>query len=89
LKAASANPASIEQMFFQDIIREANQEGLLKNNLESWLAYREKRNITSHTYDSVKADDVLAIIDGFIDEVNFLIQTLRARIESNGSKNSN
>ncbi|MBQ8476114.1 nucleotidyltransferase substrate binding protein [bacterium] len=67
-------------MTFNELIRTANQFDLLKSNLEKWDEFRQKRNMTSHTYDEEIADKVVAIIPDFIDEAEFLLQNLKKRI---------
>ncbi|MCL2484577.1 MAG: nucleotidyltransferase substrate binding protein [Endomicrobia bacterium] len=69
----------IKEMGFANIIRTASQRGLLLNDLEKWLAYREKRNITSHVYDENKADDVISVIPDFLKEAEFLLKKLSER----------
>ena len=64
-------------MTFNQLIRTANQFGLLKSNLEIWDNYRQKRNSTSHTYDEKIALDVMAIIPMFKDDAEFLLYKLK------------
>ena len=70
----------ISSMTFNEIIRRANQFGLLKTNLETWDEYRKKRNMTSHTYDEKIANDVVAIIPAFKDEAEFLLNRLKEKL---------
>lgn len=67
---------NIENMSFNEMIRNANKMGLLKNNLEIWNDYRLKRNLTSHTYDEKTALEVVSIIEDFSSEIEFLIEKL-------------
>ena len=67
----------IHTMTFNQLIRTANQFGLLKSNLEIWDNYRQKRNSTSHTYDEKIALDVMAIIPMFKDDAEFLLYKLK------------
>ena len=62
---------------FNQLIRQANEMGILQGNLEKWVIYRQRRNITSHTYDIEKAKQVLSIIEDFIQEVKFLIGKIK------------
>jgi len=64
-------------MTFNQIIRVANQFGLLKSNLEIWDDYRQKRNLTSHTYDEIIAMEVVKIIPSFAQEAEFLLNRLK------------
>ena len=64
-------------MTFNQLIRTANQFGLLKSNLEIWDDYRQKRNSTSHTYDEAVAIKVMSIIPSFKDDAQFLLNKLK------------
>ena len=67
----------INQMSFNDMIRTANQFNLLKSNLEKWTEYREMRNLTSHTYDELIAQKVVAVVPQFYEEVRTLLDALK------------
>lgn len=67
----------IHTMTFNQLIRAANQFGLLKSNLEIWDDYRQKRNSTSHTYDESIALEVMSIIPAFKDDAIFLLNKLK------------
>ena len=65
LEMDSATPAGFDGMSFKDLFREAAVKGLV-DNPEDWFEYRRKRNITSHTYDEKKAEEVYeAALDFF------------------------
>lgn len=64
---------------FNELIRKANKNDLLLNNLEQWTLYREKRNMTSHTYDEAKALEVISIMGDFIKDAEFLLNRLEER----------
>ncbi|GHV86867.1 hypothetical protein AGMMS50255_1630 [Spirochaetia bacterium] len=82
LEMTEPNSETIQTMSFQDIIRLGNERGLLRSELKKWKEYREKRNITSHTYDEDKASDVLSIVADFLTEVQFLLDALQKRMEN-------
>lgn len=67
----------IHTMTFNQLIRTANQFGLLKSNLEIWDDYRQKRNSTSHTYDEAIALEVMSIVPNFKDDAEFLLSKLK------------
>ena len=73
------NEENIDQLSFNELIRTANEKGLLLGNLENWNDYRLKRNITSHTYDAQKAEEIISIVDVFYKEVDFLYKELEKR----------
>ena len=66
-------------MTFNEMIRQANKMGLLKTNLEKWDNFRQKRNLTSHTYDEEIAIKVVAIIEDFAKEAQYLLDKLREK----------
>jgi nucleotidyltransferase substrate binding protein (TIGR01987 family) len=82
LEMTEANSETIKTMSFQDIIRLGNERGLLRSELKKWKEFREKRNITSHTYNEDTASDVLAIVADFLAEVQFLLDTLQKRLNN-------
>jgi len=76
LEAAAANPEEIDRMTFPALIRTASEQGLLKGNWTDWQAFREMRNITSHSYDEAKALQVAAAIPAFLIEAEALLERL-------------
>ena len=78
---AEQDAKEIFGMSFNQMIRTANQMNLLHSDLETWYDYRQKRNMTSHTYDENVANDVVAIIPAFKDEAEFLLNRLKERLE--------
>lgn len=65
---------------FNEIIRKANQLGLLLSNLEKWTDYRQKRNMTSHTYEESIAQSVVSVVYDFQKDATFLLNELKKRI---------
>ena len=65
---------------FNEIIRKANQAGLLLNNLEKWTDYRHKRNLTSHTYEESIANTVINVVKDFQKDAEFLLTELKKRV---------
>ena len=72
---------NIDGMTFNEMIRTANSMDLLRTNLETWDNYRQKRNMTSHTYDERIARDVVSIIPDFKDEAEFLLNKLKEKLK--------
>ena len=71
---------NVDGMTFNEMVRQANKMDLLKSNLETWTIFREKRNLTSHTYDEKIATDVVKIIPLFSEEAQFLLNKLKERL---------
>ena len=78
LEQIVSNPAELREMAFMDLIRSASEAGLVKD-VRAYKVFREKRNITSHTYDDAKAEYVLSGIDVFLDNTRFLLRELKRR----------
>lgn len=62
----------------KSLFRVAGERGLLVN-VEPWFEYLEKRNLTTHTYNAVYAEEVYAAIAPFVDDANDLLARLKAR----------
>ena len=70
LEATSASPQEI------DLIRTANEQGLLLGSWSDWRTYRDMRARTSHTYSEEVALDVVAGIPRFLEEASHLARRL-------------
>jgi nucleotidyltransferase substrate binding protein (TIGR01987 family) len=73
-----SNRAELREMAFMDFIRTAAEAGLVRN-VSAFKVYRDKRNITSHTYDADKAEEVLSVIEPFLKDVHFILNEIRKR----------
>lgn len=80
LRQASASPGIYNQMPFQDLIRSANQQGLLLGDWSAWRRYRDMRARTSHTYSAAVAAEVVAGIPDFLAEAEHLRDQLLQRL---------
>ena len=49
------NAQEVDRMTWRTLIRVGAEQGLI-DDVDAWLIYRDKRNITSHTYDAAKAE---------------------------------
>jgi nucleotidyltransferase substrate binding protein (TIGR01987 family) len=76
LELKLVSSAEIDEMDFKTLIRTAAEKGLIDDPL-AWYLFREKRNITAHTYDQTKAVDVLAVVPQLIERARFLLDRLR------------
>lgn len=77
LEYASANPDQFDRMKFQDLIRTANEQGLLLGEWADWRGFREMRGKSSHTYEEAISLEVVESIPRFIEEVVYLRDRLR------------
>ncbi len=80
LELTSANPAAFDQMAFADLVRSANEQGLLSREWSVWKNFREMRGSTSHAYDETIAMKVVGGIPDFLREAKFLLAQLQKRI---------
>ena len=80
LEHSSASPEQFDQIPFADLIRTANEQGLLQGNWPAWRTYRDMRAKTSHTYDEDIALQVVAGIPAFLQETIFLAEQLKRRL---------
>lgn len=68
---------SVDAMSFRDLMRTGAERGLLPD-VDAWMVFRDKRNMTSHTYNVAKAAEVAAIIPSFADRAADLLARLDA-----------
>ena len=73
-----ATPAELPELAFMDLMRTAAEAGLLRA-APPFKVYREMRNLTSHTYNADRAEEVVAVVDDFLHDVRFLLEELRER----------
>jgi nucleotidyltransferase substrate binding protein (TIGR01987 family) len=78
LEQMSADPAAIDTMGYMDVIRTGAEAGLI-TDIARYRDYREKRNITSHTYDQAKAEQIVSVLNNFRDDVRHLLAELERR----------
>lgn len=78
LEQMVADPAAIDAMTYMDIVRSGAEAGLVQN-VERYKTYREKRNITSHTYNENKAEGIVSVLGEFRDDVRYLLAELEKR----------
>jgi len=59
----------------REIFMTASRFSLIQDPIR-WLEYTESRNLTSHTYDRKKADQVLSAAPGFLEDARFFLHEL-------------
>ena len=80
LEAGAANLGAIDRMSFPDLIRTADELGLVGSDWPQWRKWRDMRNITSHTYDEAKAVQVVQAIPAFLAETKDVAGRLQTEI---------
>lgn len=76
LKLLAAVQEEIDSSDFRDILRLSARAGLI-DTVEDWLLYRKMRNVTSHTYDQDKAQQIYQQISDFLQSAQFLLNQLK------------
>lgn len=69
---------SVDGMSFRELIHASGARGLLRD-VDAWMVFRDKRNITSHTYNADKAAHVAAVIPAFMEHAQALLTQLQAK----------
>jgi nucleotidyltransferase substrate binding protein (TIGR01987 family) len=72
------NPGGLSELAFMDFIRAAADAGLVQE-VPRFRVYREKRNITSHTYNEDRAEEVVAGLEDFVADMQFVLAELKRR----------
>ena len=78
IELESASPNEVDETNFRDVLRVAAEKGLVAD-VEAWFGYRKMRNITAHTYDHKKAEEVYQGTLIFIDDARELLNKLLER----------
>lgn len=68
---------AVDHLTFRDFLRVAAEHGLL-DTPNDWIEFREKRNITSHTYDEALAAEVFGVIPSFAGQARALLINMKA-----------
>ncbi len=75
LEEIHPNPQVIDEMDFKDLFREGAQRGFIRDPA-LWFEFRRLRNISSHAYDKLKADQVYAKSKALMQECKFLLEAI-------------
>ncbi len=80
LELESASPEEIDFTSFRGLLRTASEKGLIQE-INVWFEYRQMRNITSHTYNHQKAQQVFEMTSDFLKDAKILLNRLELRDE--------
>jgi nucleotidyltransferase substrate binding protein (TIGR01987 family) len=69
------HPAELDTMPYKDLIRLAAEKGMM-GEVKNWMVYRSQRNMTSHVYDSSKAEQVYQSAVQFLSDAKKLLDHL-------------
>jgi nucleotidyltransferase substrate binding protein (TIGR01987 family) len=78
LEAMAGSPSDVDQMTFMQLVRAGFEAGLVLD-VGRFQDYRGKRNITSHTYDQDKAEEIVSVLGAFASDMRFLLAELERR----------
>lgn len=81
LEMYGAQDEDAEYLKFKELMRIAAEYGLVDTPQE-WEEYRKQRNITSHTYNENKAENVLRGVERFIHSAKQLTMNLDTKIHA-------
>lgn len=65
-------------MSYRALIRMGAERGIIADPA-AWFVYRDKRNLTTYTYDAAKANDIAAILPRFAADARLLLEALRKK----------
>ena len=72
------NSAAVDRMSYMEVIRSAAEAGLVPD-VTRFKTYRDRRNITSHTYNRAKAEAIVGVLDEFVADPRHLLAKLEER----------
>ena len=78
MELESSSLSKIDEGNFKDLLRTAGEKGLIAD-VQAWFNYRKMRNITAHTYDHQKAQQVYLDTLKFIVDARALLAALELR----------
>lgn len=78
IELEAASPSEVDETNFREVLRVAAEKGLIAD-VEAWFRYRKMRNVTAHTYDHEKAQQVYQGTLEFIGDARDLLSRLKAR----------
>ncbi len=78
LEVEIENQDEVDSLSKRGLFRTGGERQLI-DNVENWFNYIEKRNLTSHTYNSTNASMVYEIIGDFINDAGKLVEKLKDR----------
>lgn len=72
------NSAEVDTYSKKSLFRVGGENGLIEH-VDAWFNYLEKRNLTTHTYDSTSAQEVFDVIESFAKDAAILLNKLKSR----------
>jgi nucleotidyltransferase substrate binding protein (TIGR01987 family) len=79
LEMTEPSAEEVDQMSFPTLIRTGSERGIMLTGWDVWKLFRDARNLTSHTYNEKKANEVCQIIPRFLQDAKHLLAQLQVR----------
>ncbi len=78
LKAFGGSPREVDKLVFNDVLRGCGKHGVLTlEAVDRWLSYRANRNNTAHDYGVAFANQTVALLPGYVQDVRTLAKQLQ------------
>lgn len=82
LKTFTANPHSIDELTYKEVLRHAAKHSLLDtDSVKRWFTYRDNRNNTAHDYGIAFAKTTLKLLPHFLNDAYSLANKLKERFD--------
>ena len=78
LELESDSPGDVDQASFRELLRLGAEKGMI-DDVDAWFGFRQMRNITAHTYDHAKAQQVYDGTQVFMAHARALLARLESR----------
>lgn len=86
LKAYAANPRSVDELTFKEVLRQAAKHNLICTDaVERWFSYRDNRNNTAHDYGLAFAELTLKLLPQFLIDASTLQKALQIKLGSSNA----
>ena len=79
LVAEGDDPLEVQEMSYATLVRSANRRGVLRADWTLWSEFREARNRMAHVYSEPVAEEIIAKVLPFLEEVTYLHEQLSTR----------
>jgi nucleotidyltransferase substrate binding protein (TIGR01987 family) len=81
LRLVAISEDEVNELTFRDLIRRASELNLIQGGLVNWVAFRQARNDTVHTYNEVRAIEVAGATREFALEARTLLDALKEKVQ--------
>jgi len=75
LKRYLAEESGVKEFNIKNLFREAARQNIIEN-IELWFEYHTARNLTSHTYNEITAEETYEVAKRFLEDAEKLLENL-------------